>query len=72
VLTTLSSDELTTRLIEGLPGADATVIELASQLLPEGEYLPLLVEVAPQLVYPVGEGDHFADEQVRTWGVDSF
>jgi hypothetical protein len=69
---TLSSDELTTRRIKGLPAADATVIELASQLVQDGEYLPLLVEVTPQLVYPAGEGDYFADEQVRTWGVDSF
>jgi hypothetical protein len=69
---TLSADELTARLNEGLPSADPAIIELASQLVPQGEYLPLLAEVAPQLVYPAGESDYFADEQVRTWGIDSF
>lgn len=43
-----------------------------SSLLPEGDYLPLLLEVRPELVSPGVDRDYFANEQVATWGVDSF
>ncbi|MBL7259298.1 hypothetical protein [Paractinoplanes lichenicola] len=47
-------------------------IEAFGSLLPRGEYQPLLLEVRPRLVQPSGPGDYFAEEQVATWGLDSF
>lgn len=43
-----------------------------SSLLPEGDFLPLLLEVEPELVAPHDERDYFTHEQVETWGVDDF
>ncbi|MEI2808794.1 MAG: hypothetical protein V9F00_00855 [Nocardioides sp.] len=43
-----------------------------SALIPEGDYLPLLLEVAPTLVAPHDDLDYFTHEQVATWGIDSF
>ncbi|MFE7332952.1 hypothetical protein ACFU8W_50825 [Streptomyces sp. NPDC057565] len=51
---------------------DGGVIEAFGALLPEGEYLPLLLSVEPRLVVPGQEGDYFSREQVTTWGVDQF
>lgn len=43
-----------------------------SVLLPEGVYLPLLLSIEPQMRLPAAPGDYFAEEQVATWGLDSF
>ncbi|PVC93884.1 hypothetical protein DBP21_33600 [Streptomyces sp. CS147] len=51
---------------------DNGVIEAFGALLPEGEYLPLLLEVEPRLVIPGKEGDYFSGEQVTAWGLDQF
>ncbi|MGD1221787.1 hypothetical protein AB9Q10_25585 [Streptomyces krungchingensis] len=51
---------------------DGGVIDAFGALLPEGEYLPLLLSVEPRLVVPGQEGDYFSDEQVATWGIDQF
>ncbi|MFF9773957.1 hypothetical protein ACF1HJ_09830 [Streptomyces sp. NPDC013978] len=51
---------------------DGGVIDAFGALLPEGEYLPLLLSVEPQLVIPGKDGDYFSDEQVTSWGVDQF
>ncbi|GGV91396.1 hypothetical protein [Streptomyces massasporeus] len=51
---------------------DGCVINAFSALLPEGEYLPLLLEVEPRLVIPGKKGDYFSGEQVMAWGVDQF
>ncbi|CAM5398178.1 hypothetical protein [Streptomyces griseomycini] len=45
---------------------------LTGALLPEGEYLPVLLRVEPRLVLPGREGDYFSGEQVATWGLDQF
>lgn len=68
----LSVPELEQRLTTGLDAPDDDVLATVGGLLPEGIYLPLLLSVRPRLVTPVGEGDYFADEQVATWGIDSF
>lgn len=52
--------------------ADDRILETFSPLLPRGEYLPLLLEVQPELVAPHDERDYFTHEQVATWGVDGF
>jgi hypothetical protein len=41
-------------------------------LLPEGQYQPLLLQVEPRLIFPAKSGDYFAEEQVATWGLESF
>ncbi|MFI6090688.1 hypothetical protein [Streptomyces sp. NPDC051218] len=51
---------------------DGGVIDAFAALLPEGEYLPLLLSVEPRLVVPGTEADYFSSEQVMTWGVDQF
>lgn len=51
---------------------DERVIEVFSQLIPDGDYLPLLLEVQPELVSPNDRRDYFAHEHVETWGIDSF
>lgn len=53
------------------PG-DAGVIDAFGTLLPEGEHLPLLLEVEPRLVISGREGDYCSGEQVTTWGIDQF
>jgi hypothetical protein len=67
-----SVDDLSPRMTQGLADLEPELIERFGDMLPAGDYLPLLIEVAPRLVQPVQEGDYFANEQVETWGVDSF
>ncbi|WP_336671997.1 hypothetical protein [Tsukamurella sp. USMM236] len=54
----------------GLDLADDEVITTFARLLPEGEYLPLLIEVAPESVAPYDDRDYFTREQLATWGID--
>lgn len=59
--------------LEGpLEAVDDQVLALLATLLPDGDYLPLLVEVRPELVAPHDARDYFTHEQVATWGVDRF
>ncbi|WP_344999867.1 hypothetical protein [Tsukamurella soli] len=59
--------------LEGhLDVVDDSILKAFSPLLPQDEYLPLLLEVRPELVAPHGERDYFTHEQVATWGVDNF
>ncbi|MFD6553222.1 hypothetical protein [Streptomyces sp. NPDC058398] len=51
---------------------DAGVVDAFGALLPEGDYLPLLLRVEPRLIVPGQEGDYFSGEQVATWGLDPF
>jgi hypothetical protein len=69
---TLSLDGLQMRLSDGLRGFDDEVIGAFAQLLPEDDYLPLLLTVVPRLTMPSSPGDYFAQEQVATWGLSSF
>lgn len=70
---TLSSDaQRLTLLEESLSSIDPNALDTFSPLLPEGEFLPLLLEVRPVLVAPNDDRDYFTHEQVATWGVDSF
>ncbi|WP_406128746.1 hypothetical protein [Streptomyces sp. NBC_00989] len=70
---TLSLEGVRERLTGPLaePG-DGGVIDAFGALLPEGEYLPVLLRVEPRLVVPGQEGDYFSGEQVDTWGLDQF
>ncbi|MDX3643530.1 hypothetical protein [Streptomyces sp. MB09-02B] len=72
----LSLESMQERLIGSLDDPDdpdgGGVIEAFGALLPEGEYLPLLLSVEPRLIIPGKEGDYFSGEQVTTWGIDQF
>jgi len=70
---TLSSDLTPLAALEQtISSVDDGLIDAFAELLPEGDYLPLLLEVQAELVAPSGERDYFAHEQVETWGVDGF
>jgi hypothetical protein len=68
----LSLDELQQRLALGLDDLDAAVISGFAPLLAKGNYLPLLLTVEPRLICPGKPGDYFAEEEISTWGIDSF
>jgi hypothetical protein len=68
----LSLDEMRDRLTHGLDDIDSAVVEAFGGLLPEGQYVPMLLSVVPRLVVPGKAGDYFGEEQLATWGVDSF
>ncbi len=51
---------------------DDGILVAFGSLLPEGDYLPLLLRVEPRLVIPGQDGDYFSNEQVATWGPDQF
>ncbi|MFE1585384.1 hypothetical protein ACFW6Q_06785 [Streptomyces sp. NPDC058737] len=69
----LSLEDLQERLTGTLDDVDdGGVIDAFGTLLPQGEYLPLLLSVEPRLVVPGREGDYFSGEQVLTWGIDQF
>lgn len=70
--TTLSVDELQDRLTNGISGFDSDVVAAFSALLPDDDYLPLLLPMTPRLILPMREGDYFAEEQVATWGLSAF
>lgn len=69
---TLAARELLAALEQPLDAVDDELVETFAQVLPEGEYLPLLLEVEPELVAPNDRRDYFSHEQVATWGVNSF
>ncbi|MGW5733273.1 MULTISPECIES: hypothetical protein [Streptomyces] len=73
---TLSLPSVQERLTGSLQDPDAPdgaqVIDAFGAVLPEGQYLPLLLDARPRLVIPGKEGDYFSHEQVTTWGIDQF
>lgn len=70
---TMSIEGIQDRLNVGLDEVDMAVVQIMSaELLPAGQYLPVLLELRPVLVTPMHEGDYFADEQVEHRGPDSF
>lgn len=70
---TVSSERERLAELEGpLSSVSEDIIQSFGSLLPSGEYLPLLLEVRPEQVAPNDERDYFTNEQVDTWGVDSF
>ncbi|MFD3781187.1 hypothetical protein [Streptomyces sp. NPDC058612] len=68
----LSLESVQKRLTGALEDPDDDVIDAFGALLPEGEYLPLLLSVEPRLVVPGREGDYFSGEQVTAWGINQF
>lgn len=69
---TLSVAALADMLRQGLSAIEDEVLAAFAGLLPAGAYLPMLLQVTPQLVTPAAPGDYFAREQVATWGLNNF
>ncbi|MEU7820551.1 hypothetical protein [Catellatospora sp. NPDC049133] len=69
---TCSIADVEHRLTDGLHDIDQDVVTRFSELLPRGDYLPLLLSVEPRLVRPSQPGDYFAEEQVAVWGMNNF
>ncbi|MHA6757608.1 hypothetical protein [Streptacidiphilus sp. PAMC 29251] len=58
------------RLATGLDQLDHQVVQAFVSLLAPGRYLPLLLEITPELVLPGGDRDYFTHEQLDTWDVE--
>ena len=69
---TVSLPEVGERLAEGIRDIDEHVVGTFAALLPAGEYVPLLLQVQPRLVRPAEPGDYYSEEQVATWGIETF
>lgn len=69
---TMSLEVLRDRLNAGLDEVGQDVLDAFGQLMEEGLYLPLLIDVTPTLVRPATVSDYFAHEQVATWGLEAF
>ena len=69
---TLSDQQMAGRLRDGLTGLDDDVLRAYGSLLPDGDYVPLLLTIVPELVAPSEPRDYFSHEQVATWGLDTF
>ncbi|MFJ4210239.1 hypothetical protein ACIPY2_17435 [Paenarthrobacter sp. NPDC089675] len=69
---TVSIPEVQGQLKFGVDGIDHAVLSAFESVLPAGSYIPLLLEVQPELVYPGKPGDYFSEEQVDTWGLSGF
>ena len=67
---TLSLEKSAARLEAGLDRIDGRVLAPYGALLAKGTYVPLLVEVEPQLVEPAAAGDYFTGEQAESWVAD--
>ncbi|MEU1258745.1 hypothetical protein [Streptomyces chartreusis] len=68
---TLSLESVQERLTGALSDPDDEgVREAFGALLPENQYVPMLLRVEPRLVVPGKDGDYFSGEQVATWGLD--
>ncbi|MGW9415828.1 hypothetical protein [Arthrobacter cupressi] len=68
----LSLPEMQQSLNSGLENIDDGVLEAFCTMLPGGSYVPMLLRLQPQLVFPGRAGDYFSEEQVDTWGVSGF
>ena len=69
---TVSVAELEAALNDGLDHIEDDVLVTFAGLLGRGTYIPLLLEISPRLQLPGQDGDYFAQEQVQTWGLESF
>jgi hypothetical protein len=57
---------------DGIDAIDDDLVGRFGALLAAGTFIPLLLEVQPELVLPAAADDYFSLEQVTTWGVEPF
>ncbi|MEX0751241.1 MAG: hypothetical protein WD359_10585, partial [Dehalococcoidia bacterium] len=58
--------EFSSLLADGLTEIDDSVLEVATSVVPSGDYLAVLLDFNPRLVSPGSEDDYFANEYRRT------
>jgi len=68
----VSADQLAATLAAGPPPMERAWIETVGALLPLGDYVPFYTQAPIRLVTPGTKGDYYVEEQVSTWGVDTF
>ncbi|MCC5952691.1 MAG: hypothetical protein JJU45_11410 [Acidimicrobiia bacterium] len=57
---------------DGVDAIDDELVDRFGSLLATGTYIPVLLEVQPDLVLPAASDDYYSVEQVATWGVEAF
>jgi hypothetical protein len=63
----LPPGQMRDRLARGLDTLDPEVVTAFLSFLTVGDYLPMLLEIRPQLVHPGDDMDYFTREQLQTW-----
>lgn len=63
----LPPGQMRDRLAHGLGMLDPEVVTAFLSFLTVGDYLPMLLEIRPQLVHPGDDMDYFTREQLQTW-----
>jgi hypothetical protein len=68
----ISPSEISNNLSQGLKQLDESLLGKIKTILPNGEYLAILLEIFPSRVFPGSAKDYFTHEQVELWGIDGF
>ena len=69
---TVSPEDAEGTLRRGIDAIDDELANIFGTVLATGTYIPVLLEVQPELILPAAPGDYFSVEQVATWGVEPF
>lgn len=69
---TIDVRPLTEALASGVDALTANVVDHLAQMMPNGRYLALLLEISIGAVTPGQHGDYFTEEHLENWGVDNF
>lgn len=64
------AERLAVNLGDGITALTRQVVDQASQMIPDGHYRVILMDLIIRLVEPGDPHDYFVDEQVATWGRD--
>jgi len=68
----ISPAEISDSLRQGLRQLDESLLGKIKTILPNGEYVAMLLEISPSQVFPGSAQDYFTHEQIDLWGIDPF
>ena len=68
----VSPADIADRLKHGLKEIDESLLEKIKPILPDGEYVAILLEVVPRSVLPGSRSDYFCNEQIDLCGINGF
>ncbi len=68
----ISPAEISETFESGLQNLDFLLLDKIKLILPDGEYVAMLSDIAPQKVSLGSENDYFTNEQAKLWGIDGF
>lgn len=68
----ISAAEISNNLGQGLEQLEESLLGKIKTILPDGEYVAILLEIFPSLVVPGSASDYFTHEQIELWGLDAF